>query len=134
MKPIYQAPVIEQLKDLKRACEIALDLLDTVPLRNITAEDMKREGLEKGEFALCDWVVRPRFSNPDCCGKDRITSDYPVFEAWWESLHGTVYATEYGDAKEGAFAGILLYKRMAKFIWDAAVKAAVKPQLSVLRD
>lgn len=83
MKPIYKAPVVDQIKDLKRACEIALDMLDTLPLRNITAQDMKREGLREGEFALCDWVVRPRFEGHSCGGGVK----YPVtFEDWWNSL------------------------------------------------
>lgn len=64
MKPIYKAPLIEKLKDLRRACEIAIDLLDVVPLRMITEQDVRREGLSEGEFALCDWVVRPRFKDP----------------------------------------------------------------------
>ncbi len=89
MKPIYKAPIVDQLKDLKRACEMALDLIDTMPLRNIGPQDMRREGLREGEFALCDWIVRPRFeeitdSSYDC---SRDAETLPMtFENWWHLL------------------------------------------------
>lgn len=90
MKSIYKAPIVDQLKDLKRACEIALDFIDTMPLRNIDSKDMKRQGLREGEFALCDWIVRPRFeeitnSSYDC---SRDAETFPVtFENWWNDLN-----------------------------------------------
>lgn len=82
MKPIYNAPFAEQLKDLRRACEMASDLLETLPVRACSAEDLKRDGLRKGEFALCDWIVRPRFQEAGCSHGP----SYPItFKDWWES-------------------------------------------------
>ena len=95
MKSIYRAPVVDQIQDLKRACEMAMDLMDCTLMRTVTAQDFNREGLKVGEFALCDWVVRPRFSEPthDCC---KVEHTYPVtFEQWWNSLTTCPYDPGY---------------------------------------
>lgn len=61
MKPIYQAPSIEKLKDLQHACQIGIDCLEAGLVRDDTDEDRERYCLKPGEFAICDWIVRPRF-------------------------------------------------------------------------
>lgn len=88
VKPIYDAPIVDQIKDLKRACENVLDIIDTLPLRPVGPEDIRREGLQKGEFALCDWIIRPRFSCENTkwhCANER--TEIPVsFSQWWNGL------------------------------------------------
>lgn len=56
---IYSAPIPERLDDLARAVRMAQNMVDH--------PDMTRpyvgnpEGLKEGEFAIGNWIVRPRF-------------------------------------------------------------------------
>lgn len=120
-KAIYDAPVVEQLKDLRRACDMALDWLDTMPLKNITPQDMRRSGLKDGEFALCDWVVRPRFpeSEGECCGGPT----YPItFKDWWESLPPSptsAHARIVSNANLNNYAHFEISDDLARAVWKS---------------
>lgn len=120
-KPIYDAPAVEQLKDLRRACDMALDWLDTMPLKNITPQDMRRSGLKDGEFALCDWVVRPRFPEPEgeCCGGPT----YPItFNDWWKSLLPSPYLAAVRIVSTGNLGNVVNYDisyEMARAVWKS---------------
>lgn len=59
-KAIYDASPIEKLKDLKKTCEMAISYLEVVePLRKASPDDLRE--LKQDEFAIGDWIVRPRF-------------------------------------------------------------------------
>lgn len=59
-KAIYEASPIEKLKDLKKTCEMAISYLEVVePLRKASPNDLRE--LKPDEFAIGDWIVRPRF-------------------------------------------------------------------------
>ena len=59
INPIYEAPFEERLKDLKRTIEMVESMLRQPDmLRPYGRND---EGLKDGEFALGNWIVRPRF-------------------------------------------------------------------------
>lgn len=57
-KPIYDAPIDERLADLKQIIESAQKFLRLETMRPCTDN---AEGLEPGEFALGNWIIRPRF-------------------------------------------------------------------------
>jgi len=57
--PIYDAPIEERLADLKRAVEMAENMVAHKELLRPCIENS--EGLKHGEMALGNWIVRPRF-------------------------------------------------------------------------
>lgn len=65
--PIYTASAREKLLDIKQSVELALTFDGLMrdagfddPPRPITQADMDREGLRPGEFAIGNWIIRPR--------------------------------------------------------------------------
>lgn len=62
-KAIYDAPIEEKLRDLIRSCQMALECFEAGLLRGDGQADRERLGLAEDEFAICDWIVRPRFKD-----------------------------------------------------------------------
>ncbi len=60
VNPIYEAPFEERLADLKKTIEQVESLLPhPAMLRPVDA--MENNEVKLGEFALGNWIVRPRF-------------------------------------------------------------------------
>lgn len=60
-KPIYDSSPQDKLKDLLEAVLMAQKILAMDLSRYSTKEEQYREGLTEGEFAIGNWIVRPRF-------------------------------------------------------------------------
>lgn len=59
--PIYDAPLEQQLQDLETSVKIAKNFVRMELVKDCTPEYIQGEGLQKGEFAIGNWIVRPRF-------------------------------------------------------------------------
>lgn len=68
MKPIYQASIEERLQSVIRCAEFCLNLHDfrrEVESKFNVRMDCVEETLAPGEFAIGDWIVRPRFDDKE---------------------------------------------------------------------
>lgn len=107
MKPIYSAPMEERLRDLIRSAQMVLTSLEAGHSL-VSRTDIVQEGLTEDEFAICDWIVRPRFKDED-----------PEFWKWWQSLE------IYDALFDRRFVGPAMAARVdvAREIWNEARKA-----------
>lgn len=59
--PIYDATPLEKVMDLIRTCEMVKSLMDTKELHLLREYTDNPDQLKEGEFAIGNWIVRPRF-------------------------------------------------------------------------
>lgn len=58
--PIYEADLDVRLRDVKRAAEQGLQAIAYGMVKRMCG-DSNFDGLKDGEFAIGNWIVRPRF-------------------------------------------------------------------------
>lgn len=85
MNPIYQAPILERLKDIERCVKLAIEYYEQdSPTVALDFRLREKENLKDDEIALFDWVIRPRFR--DTVSFSKLTDTQLIMVALAELL------------------------------------------------